>query len=186
MKIRERAVSDLFEKDEGNGIRGVHESWVNEFFPKYWRKIVVKPNEGAHMMTYREGKLLSGHAQGVPHHHLIYPPTVGSLTIRMGYVEFRPREISGRTGGGFHWHLAEECFFYLAGKGAMDIEVEPGVIERYHYEAGDGLMVPFGRRHGQFPTSDETVKAVFAFGPRLRPFEPMTEVSIDYREFEEF
>jgi oxalate decarboxylase/phosphoglucose isomerase-like protein (cupin superfamily) len=66
----------------------------------------------------------------------------------------------------------------------MDVMVEPGVIERFEYKAGDGLMVPFGYPHGQINLGDEPVRAVFAFGPRLRPYDDATELSIDYREFE--
>lgn len=181
MKVRERKVSDWVEEYQS---RGTHDKWVEEQFPKYWKKIVVQPEEATRMMSYGKGEAAKGEVQGIPHYHLIYPPTVGSLTIRMGYMEL-PVGLTARKKGFLHYHMGEEIFYVLSGKGAIDVETEEGIVERFHYEVGDGIFVPFGVKHGQVNLGDEPVCQIFAIGPRLRPYDDITETAIDYREFEE-
>ena len=65
-----------------------------------------------------------------------------------------------------------------------DYQDRLGVVRGVHFRAGDGLFVPYGIKHGQINLGDGPVRQVFAIGPRLRPYEDITEISIDYREFE--
>ncbi len=175
----ERPVADFSAEEQS---RGVHDDWITPDFPKYWRKIVVKPDEATEMMTFGSGKKAEGEVQGIPHYHLIYPPTTNTLSLRVGWMELPPGP-TARTNGFFHWHAAEEIFYVLEGVGAMEYVID-GKIHRKEYKAGDGLFVPYGIKHGQVNLGDGPVRQVFAIGPRLRPYEDVTEISIDYREFE--
>lgn len=180
MNYVEKPVPDFAPDDQS---RGAHDDWISAEFPKYWRKIVVKPSESMGMMTYGSGeKPGSAAVQGIPHYHLVYPPTTNSMTIRMGWMELPPGP-TARARGFFHWHMAEEIFYVLSGIGAMEIEVD-GKVERVEYKAGDGVFVPYGIKHGQINLGDEPVRQVFALGPRLRPYFNVSELAIDYRQFE--
>jgi mannose-6-phosphate isomerase-like protein (cupin superfamily) len=175
----ERKVPDFLPEEQE---RGTHDAWITPDFPKYWTMIVVKPDEATEMMSFGTGKKAEGEVQGIPHYHLVYPPTTNTLSIRMGWMELPPGP-TARENGFFHWHAAEEIFYTIRGHGAMEYFID-GKVVRKEYGPGDGIFVPFGVKHGQVNLGDEPIEQIFAIGPRLRPYEDVTELSIDYREFE--
>lgn len=165
---RERLVEGRSEKDQ---TRGAFEDYVDEKPPKYWKKIVVTPEEAAATLT-RDGKVAS--AVGQWGYSLINSKTVNALTVRVGVAEFPP----GVGDEVNYWHNCEEVLYIMEGSGWVEIEGE-----RQRFKAGDAIFIPFRGKHRTVNDGDVTLRFVFIVGIRLRPYEGLTESAIDYREF---
>jgi quercetin dioxygenase-like cupin family protein len=169
LKCKEKHVPGRTDWDQS---RGAFEDWVDPTPPKYWKSIVVSPEEAAPTLR-KDGEVAT--QIGQLGYSLISSKTVNSLTLRVGVAEL---PMNTREEVGYHWHNCEEVLYILQGKGWADVEGE-----RRRFKAGDALFFPFRTKHRTWMDGDEPVKFVFIVGIRLRPYEGLTESSIDYREY---
>ncbi|MGC5021028.1 cupin domain-containing protein [Micromonospora sp. DT47] len=88
---------------------------------------------------------------------VLSPKTVGSTSGFMGTLTVRPGEYVAE-----HYHpYSEEFVFVVSGTLVARVE-DVGVFE---VAAGEGFMVPIGRRHRVWNDGDSDVRAVFYLGP---------------------
>lgn len=165
---RERVPEGRTEKEVS---RGAFEDYVDEKPPKYWKKIVVTPEEAAPTVT-KDGAIAK--AVGQWGYSLINSKTVGALTLRVGVAEFPP----GVGDEVHYWHNCEEVLYIMEGSGEVEIEGE-----KRTFKAGDAIFIPFRGKHRTVNTGNTMLRFVFIVGIRMRPYEGLTESSIDYREF---
>lgn len=88
---------------------------------------------------------------------VLSPKTVGSTSGFMGTLTLQPEEFVAE-----HYHPYSEEFLFLV-SGRLTVRVEDmGVFE---LEAGEGVMVPIGKRHRVWNGGTEEVRAVFHLSP---------------------
>jgi putative monooxygenase len=88
---------------------------------------------------------------------VLSPKTVGSTSGFMGTLTLAPGEFVAE-----HYHPYSEEFLFVV-RGRLTARVEGiGVFE---LAAGEGVMVPIGKRHRVWNAGDEEVYGVFHLGP---------------------
>jgi len=170
VKCKEKHVPGRSEWEQS---RGAFEDWIDPTPPKYWKDIVVSPENAAPTLR-KDGNVAQ--QIGQLGYSLISSKTVNSLTLRVGVAEL-PMGTGEEVG--YHWHNCEEVLYILQGTGIADVEGE-----KKSFKAGDALFYPFRTKHRSWMTSSEPVRFIFIVGIRLRPYEGLTESSIDYREYD--
>jgi len=145
---------------------------------RYWKKIVVSESDKLPHYTHTGDIALSPGQQGF---NYISPGNVNSFTLRLvggqGPAARLSEGANQFTGWTVSWHNAEEVHYCLEGEGVLLVN-----RKEVPFQKGDMTFAPARSIHRIFP-KNKTYREMCATGIRFRPFEGLTESSIDQREY---